>query len=194
MTVCMTSELNSRLQEAVAQGLASEVIDLLDQGADIDARDEAGGTALHHAAWNGRLETLLVLLERGAATSPVDDSGFMPLHFSAAGQEEALSLALMAAGSDRVSDAFIAKRSTSMRRILKLDTLHAAAEVGNMALLRRAVEGPEIQALSAIAQAKRFEAAAQHAIKKGQPQAGAYLQACQARCAVNSRSAEVRPL
>ena len=43
---------------------------LLDNGADVNAVDARGFTALHRAAEKGHIELVKALLERGAAVSP----------------------------------------------------------------------------------------------------------------------------
>ncbi|GLE00548.1 hypothetical protein PINS_up009305 [Pythium insidiosum] len=52
---------------------------LLEQGADVDARDHYGKTALHYAAYKGEIETIALLVERGASTSVRDKGGKLPL-------------------------------------------------------------------------------------------------------------------
>ena len=55
---------------------------LLDAGADIDALNQDGGTALHAAAFMGRPEIIRLLLERGADPNAVDTNGVRPLDSS----------------------------------------------------------------------------------------------------------------
>ncbi len=52
---------------------------LLDSGADIEARDEAGDTPLMRAASYGQTETFKFLLERGAKVNVRDKGGMTPL-------------------------------------------------------------------------------------------------------------------
>jgi hypothetical protein len=67
------------LQSAVAQGDLTQTAALLDQGAVIDARDEAGRTPLMLAVTEGRLEIVRLLLARGADPNAADSSGHTPL-------------------------------------------------------------------------------------------------------------------
>ena len=67
------------LQTAVAQGDLTQTAALLDQGAVIDARDEAGRTPLMLAVTEGRLEIVRLLLARGANPNVADNTGNTPL-------------------------------------------------------------------------------------------------------------------
>lgn len=67
------------LDLAVAQGDLAQAASLLDQGAVIDARDEAGRTPLMLAVTQNRLEIVRLLLSRGADPNAADNSGHTPL-------------------------------------------------------------------------------------------------------------------
>lgn len=67
------------LQLAVAQGDAAQTAVLLDQGAAIDARDQAGRTPLMQAVSAGRVEIVRLLLARGADPNAADNAGHTPL-------------------------------------------------------------------------------------------------------------------
>ena len=67
------------LQSAVAQGDVAQAALLLDQGAVIDARDEAGRTPLMIAVTQDRLEIVRLLLARGADPNAGDNTGHTPL-------------------------------------------------------------------------------------------------------------------
>jgi Ankyrin repeats (many copies) len=67
------------LQSAVAQGDVAQAATLLDQGAVIDARDEAGRTPLMLAVTQGQLEIVRLLLARGADPNAADNAGHTPL-------------------------------------------------------------------------------------------------------------------
>ena len=56
---------------------------LLDNGADIDARNEDGSAPLHGAAFMGRAETAVLLLDRGADANARNHKGESPLDSSA---------------------------------------------------------------------------------------------------------------
>jgi hypothetical protein len=67
------------LQSAAAQGDVAQATSLLDQGAVIDARDEAGRTPLMLAVTQGQLEVVRLLLARGADPNAADNAGHTPL-------------------------------------------------------------------------------------------------------------------
>ena len=61
--------------EAVKQAIAD--------GADVNAKEEYGGTPLHNAASGGRKEVVELLIAAGADMEAKDMGGLTPLHFSA---------------------------------------------------------------------------------------------------------------
>ena len=61
---------------------------LLDHGANGDARDKHGNTALHFAASEGHLETSRLLLERGADINSQNDEGLTPLQQASRGMQK----------------------------------------------------------------------------------------------------------
>jgi GNAT superfamily N-acetyltransferase len=76
---------------AAGEGKVEATELLLDAGAPLDARGDLGGTALHHAAWNGRGGTVDLLLRRGAdplALAPEPAAG-TPLHWAVHGSRNA---------------------------------------------------------------------------------------------------------
>jgi ankyrin repeat protein len=62
-------------------GWTNIVAPLLDEGADIDARDEEGRTALMKCAWRNDPETATLLLDKGANASLVDNQARGILHY-----------------------------------------------------------------------------------------------------------------
>jgi hypothetical protein len=67
------------LQSAVTQGDVAQATSLLDQGAVIDARDEAGRTPLMLAVTQDQREIVRLLLARGADPNAADNTGHTPL-------------------------------------------------------------------------------------------------------------------
>lgn len=66
-------------QEAVQMAHRALITLLLDSGADVDARDLSGSTALHCAAAYGDEQAVRLLLDRGAEIEAKNDAGQTPL-------------------------------------------------------------------------------------------------------------------
>ena len=58
--------LNKKLMDAAEKGNTNIVADLLDMGAQVDARNPFGWTVLHWAATNGHTDTAMLLILNGA--------------------------------------------------------------------------------------------------------------------------------
>lgn len=91
------------LQSAVGQGDVAQAASLLDQGAVIDARDEAGRTPLMLAVIQGQLEIVRLLLARGADPNAADNAGHTPLQ--QARQQNSREIAALLEGSQRARSA-----------------------------------------------------------------------------------------
>ena len=73
-------------------------------GADLNAVDAQGRTALHWAAAEGRQEVAAQLIQLNASTVfAVDREGRTPLHLAALGRSESTIDALLAAGAPRTA-------------------------------------------------------------------------------------------
>ena len=70
---------STSLHAAALRADASEVQALLDEGADVNARNEDGQTPLHVAAERGEVAVLEALLDRGADIDLTDGNGATPL-------------------------------------------------------------------------------------------------------------------
>jgi hypothetical protein len=91
------------LQSAAAQGDVAQATSLLDQGAVIDARDEAGRTPLMLAVTQNRLEIVRLLLARGADPNAADNAGHTPLQ--QARQQNSREIAALLEGWQRARSA-----------------------------------------------------------------------------------------
>lgn len=78
----LNKTLDRQLLTLIAWGKYYEVLELLDQGADPNARDYLGRTALMHAALNGQTDTMEILIDRGAKINTKDNANITPLHFA----------------------------------------------------------------------------------------------------------------
>ena len=68
------------LQLASRNGHVEVVCFLLEQGADVTARDKSGSTPLHYASDNGQIEVIRILINRGADLRAQNAKGRTPLH------------------------------------------------------------------------------------------------------------------
>lgn len=69
----------SILMYAVWVGNGDAVKHLIEKGADLNAQDAFGASAMHLAAWKGRTEIARYLLEKGASGSAMSKDGMTPL-------------------------------------------------------------------------------------------------------------------
>ena len=73
---------------------------LVKGGADLNARDEAGGTPLYEASLSGNLVAIKALLAAGAEVNARSDVDYMPLHATSSKAVPAVIEALLEAGAD----------------------------------------------------------------------------------------------
>ena len=93
-------ELNRRLMAAAEKGNTDVVKDLLDKGAQVDARTYRGYTPLRHAAFNGYTDTARLLLDRGAQVDSVDVNGHTPLRSAVINRRADVPKLLILRGAD----------------------------------------------------------------------------------------------
>ncbi len=80
-----TPEAEAKLREAAKNGYIKIVIDLLQQGVDVNARDADKRTALMWAAFDGYTEVAKQLIKRGAEVDARDQFDRTALMFAASG-------------------------------------------------------------------------------------------------------------
>lgn len=93
-------QLNALLFSAVSQENDRALRDLLNKGADVNARDEHGCTPLSIAAMKGNLSTVRLLLERGADANVPCDHGPNPLNMASSRGYEPIVRLLLEKGAD----------------------------------------------------------------------------------------------
>jgi ankyrin repeat protein len=75
---------------AAIRGFAETVHFLVDEGADVDVKDDDGQTALHFAASKGNEATVKLLLDKGANPDSRTMSSWTPLFYAAVEGQEAI--------------------------------------------------------------------------------------------------------
>jgi ankyrin repeat protein len=86
---------------ATASGDIAAIATLLGAGADIDARDEHGQTALLNAARDGRTQVVQLLMAHGADPNHRAKYGLTPLMLAVIRGHDDVVRLLVAAGADR---------------------------------------------------------------------------------------------
>jgi hypothetical protein len=92
-------ESGSRLVAAAARGDAASVAALVREGADPNARDDAGRPALVLAAASGRAEAVRALVRAGASPDGASRDGWTALHEAADRGDVAVARVLLDAGA-----------------------------------------------------------------------------------------------
>jgi peptidoglycan/LPS O-acetylase OafA/YrhL len=101
--------------------------ELIDHGADVDARDDGGRTAMHAAAFLGQAEVVELLLARGAEPLPKGPMGSTPL--GSTNVDPATTM--MLAGVLGLPTPDMAKVDAGRRRVRELLAAATGAEVGS---------------------------------------------------------------
>ena len=94
------SAADARLIQAVRNGDATAVRELLGRDADVNARQGDGATALHWAAHLNDLETADLLIRSGAAVNATNDLGVTPLWVATTAGSAAMVAKLLEAHGD----------------------------------------------------------------------------------------------
>lgn len=194
------AEQGTPLHRAALRGTVDTIRLLIGRGADIEARAHQGWSPLHQAACWNHIDAILELIEHGADIESEDHEGKTPLRAAIENGAPSSALGLVAAGG-RLDPAWPCLPTTlekllEMNRVRRLDRLSAAAEIGHLALLKRAVD--------ALDPSQRFDevssqlrVAVQHANEHHWPEGAAFLQSCLASRAIDASkrcAMAVRPL
>jgi len=154
---------DTRLHTAARQGQATVVQFLLENGAEVDARNKSVRTPLHEASVTGRRAVVQLLLDRKADPNAADQNGNTPGHLAAGEGYKAVLEALLSAGAE--PNAKSTDGSTPLHRAAARDrkavaelliakgarinepnasgftALHAAAGAGNISVLSALLDG-----------------------------------------------------
>ena len=123
---------DSPVADAAARGDVETVRSLVKQGADVNAAQGDGMTALHWAAEEGSLELAEVLIYAGARVDALTRLGsYTPLHLASQWGHAAVVKALLAAGAD----------ANALTTTGGVRPLHFAAESGSVEAVHALVDG-----------------------------------------------------
>src|SRR5690242_15975313 len=89
-----------RLAQAIKRGDRKEVVRLLKQHVEVNAKLPDGATALHWAVYQNDLETSELLIRAGADVNAMNEYGVRPLQLASTNRNAALVVSLLKAGAD----------------------------------------------------------------------------------------------
>lgn len=113
------------LHKAILRRDIEEVKSLVNQGADLAAKDKIGLTPLHLAAYTGPYEVVKFLIAKGADVAARDDDGSTPLHRACDRGRKDVADLLIEKGAD-----------VNLRTKLGLTPLSHAVDSGNIGLVK----------------------------------------------------------
>lgn len=77
--------LNQKLLAAAMTGDVEIFLSLIEEGAELDTRNNDGQNAMHIAAQKGHTDLIVALIGLGATPNTIDNINFTPLHWAANG-------------------------------------------------------------------------------------------------------------
>ena len=130
MTTPIISAATRDLWKVAETGQIAELIELLARGADVNASNRAGVTALMLAAYHGRLEMVRALTDHGADVNAIDKDGFSAVMLAEHSHREDIVRLLVARGARTIP-----KRSSpgTPRAILAKDQTSVSLHVPDAA-------------------------------------------------------------
>ena len=100
LTQMQQDELNNKLINAVKNGDIKNVRELIEKGADVDAKDKSRWTALHWAACSGKVDISTFLIEKRADVNAKNNDGGTALHWAALNEHVDIAKILIENGAD----------------------------------------------------------------------------------------------
>lgn len=98
---------------------------LIDNGADVNVKDEQGNTPLHYAAQEGQTEISRILISKGADVNAKGFEDATPLHAAAIGGNKDVVVSLLDAGAD-----------VDAENYMERTPLHLAAKSGHIDVVK----------------------------------------------------------
>jgi len=126
------TRMPSELFEAVKSGDAARVKELLEKGADVNARDNKGWTPLHLAAQKGHADVAELLIKNGADVNAKNNYGWTPLYAAAQEGHADVAELLIRHGAD------VNARDNDGRTPLRIAAYNGRVEVVKLLLERGA--------------------------------------------------------
>jgi outer membrane protein assembly factor BamB len=171
-------ELRSALWAAVRNGDIQAMKDVLEKGADVNAKNEMGITALWIAAGKGKIEIVEMLLDKGADVNARDGIWYQtPLSSAVGAGHVDVVKALIRAGARDINPALLTATSRGNVDIVRalLATGKVQPEVLNVALHNASKSKQELQDALKTAGAEAIKPASEEQKLAWKPLAGTYV-------------------